>query len=153
MSPFQANGRIPMVRQMRGKEILRVQLLAQLMERKIDQRSVADRLGIRVRQVKRLKRTHVESGTAGLTSKRRGKPSNRRLRDGVLTDAMALIGTHYADFGPTFAAEKLAERHAIVLPVETVRKNMIAAGYWKARRGASVRARTRCVTSAHGEVS
>jgi hypothetical protein len=125
---------------MSDKEILRGQVMAQLVEGKVDQRLVAERLGLGVRQVKRLKRAYAENGIAGLIDKRRGQPSNRRVREGVLAQAMALIGAHYADFGPTFAAEKLAERHAIVLSVETVRKNMIAAGFWKARRGATVRA-------------
>lgn len=41
-------------------------------------------------------------------------------------------------FGPTFATEKLAERHAIKLSVETVRKHMIAAGYWKLKCGRTI---------------
>lgn len=129
-----------MVRQMSDREILRGQLMAQLVEGKLDQRSVAERLSISVRQVKRLKRSYAEVGIAGLISKKRGQPSNHRMREGVLSKAMALIGVHYADFGPTLAAEKLSEQHAITLSVETVRKNMIAAGYWKPRRGQTIRA-------------
>ncbi|MHB0992337.1 MAG: hypothetical protein ACYC0M_13830, partial [Burkholderiales bacterium] len=36
--------------------------------------------------------------------------------------AMQLVGAHYADFGPTLAAEKLAERHQIRLSVESTRQ-------------------------------
>jgi hypothetical protein len=120
---------------MSDKEILRGQLMAQLLEGKLDQREVAQRLAITVRQVKRLKRRYTDDGIAGLISKKRGQPSNNRKPESLLSHAMSLIGAHYADFGPTFATEKLAERHAIKLSVETVRKHMIAAGYWKARRG------------------
>lgn len=112
--------------------------MAQLMEGKLDQRGVAQRLGITVRQVKRLKRRYADDGIAGLISKRRGHPSNHRKPESLLRQAMSLIGAHYADFGPTLAAEKLAEKHAIKLSVETVRKHMIAAGYWKPRRGQNI---------------
>lgn len=47
-----------------------------------------------------------------------GQPSNRRIKPDVLSQAMALIGKHYTDFGPTLTAEKLRERQAILLSVE-----------------------------------
>jgi len=49
-----------------------------------------------------------------------------------------MIGEHYHDFGPTLAAEKLAERHDIHLSFETVRQIMIAAGYWKPKKGTAI---------------
>jgi hypothetical protein len=45
-----------------------------------------------------------------------------------------LVKTHYPDFGPTFATEKLRERHHLHLSVWTVRKGMIRAGLWRPRR-------------------
>jgi hypothetical protein len=45
-----------------------------------------------------------------------------------------LISKHYADFGPTLAHEKLAEVHGLRLSVESVRRLMVAAGLWHARR-------------------
>ena len=68
-----------MVRQMSEKEILRGQVMVQLPEGKLDQRKVSERLGIGIRQVRRLKRRDVESGIGGLVSKRRGVASNHRL--------------------------------------------------------------------------
>src|SRR5674536_56145 len=44
------------------------------------------------------------------------------------------IRERYPDFGPTLAAEKLAELHDIHLARETVRQWMIAAGLWTDRR-------------------
>jgi hypothetical protein len=55
---------------------------------------------------------------------RAGQPSNRRTRDEVAARAMALVGAHYVDFGPTLAAEKLRELHGLPLSVETVRQRM-----------------------------
>lgn len=121
------------------RDVLRSQVMAQVMEGKLDQASAAARLGITVRQVKRLKRRLKDQGDEGLLSKKRGRPSNRRTAPEVLEKAVALIGEHYADFGPTLACEKLEERHAIKLSVETVRQAMLRAGLWQARRGAGAR--------------
>lgn len=129
-----------MVRQMSDKEILRGQVMAQLQEGKLSQQEVASRLSISVRQVKRLKRNYEQHGIAGLVSKKRGQASNRCIPASVLASALSLIGKHYADFGPTFATEKLREQHGIKLSVETVRGQMIRAGYWKAKRGQTIRA-------------
>lgn len=125
--------------EMTAKDVLRSQVMAQVVEGKLDQASAASRLGISVRQVKRLKRRLQDEGTPGLLSKKRGRPSNRRTAPEVLARAVALIGEHYADFGPTLACEKLSELHEIKLSVETVRQAMLRAGLWKARRGAGIR--------------
>src|SRR5215472_5621917 len=46
-----------------------------------------------------------------LGSKRRGRPSNNRLPEAYRDLALSLVRERYADFGPTLAAEKLAEVH------------------------------------------
>ena len=124
---------------MTAKELLRSQVMAQVMDGLVDQASAAARLGISVRQVKRLKRQVHDEGVQGLVSKKRGKPSNRVTPAAKLTQAVDLIRAHYADFGPTLACEKLREMHEITLSVETVRQAMLAAGLWKARRGTGAR--------------
>lgn len=134
-----AEGGQEMVIAMSGKEVMRSQVLAQVIEGKLDQASAAARLGISVRQVKRLKRRVLDEGAQGLVSKKRGRPSNRRTAPALLARAVAHIGEHYADFGPTLAAEKLEERHGITLSVETVRKAMMEAGLWHPKRGAGAR--------------
>lgn len=128
-----------MVRQMSDKELLRSQLMAQLVEGKLSQSEAASRLSVSVRQVKRLKRSYVGAGVDGLISKKRGQASNRRVAPAVLAQALRWIGTHYSDFGPTLAAEKLREQHDVALSVETVRKLMITHGYWKARRASKAK--------------
>ena len=47
---------------------------------------------------------------------------------------IAILRERYADFGPTLATEKLAERHQIVLAKETVRRIQIDAGLWIPRK-------------------
>ncbi len=87
-------------------------------------------LGRSRRQVFRLLRGMRDGGASSLVSKRRGKPSNRRLPDAVRQLAMSLVRERYSDFGPTLAAEKLAERHGCRVSHETLRGWMVADGLW-----------------------
>ena len=86
-------------------------------------------LGMSARQVQRLLRRFRIEGAAAIRHKARGRRSNNRVHDGVRDYALILIRESYADFGPTLAAEKLAERHGLVVSRETVRTWMIADGY------------------------
>src|ERR1051325_12084734 len=73
-------------------------------------------------------------GRAGLVSKRRGRPSNRRQPAELRATALAIIRERCWDFGPTLAAEKLGELHGIALGRETLRQWMIADGLWVDRK-------------------
>ncbi|VWB34966.1 integrase [Burkholderia lata] len=94
----------------------------------------AERLGLTVRQIERLVIRYRESGAAGLTSRKRGRPGNRRLDEELARRALTIIRDRYADFGPTLACEKLSECHGIQLAKETVRRLMTDAGLWVPRR-------------------
>ena len=74
------------------------------------------------------------AGAAGLVSKKRGRPSNRKTAAAVRTAALSIVRQNYADFGPTLAAEKLAAEHGFSFSSETVRKWMIAEGLWRDRK-------------------
>jgi hypothetical protein len=52
----------------------------------------------------------------------------------VRTLALSIVRERYADFGPTMAAEKLAEHHGCSVSRETLRGWMIADGLWQDRR-------------------
>jgi hypothetical protein len=67
-------------------------------------------------------------------SRRRGRASNRRLDDALRDQIVALVRIHYHDFGPTLAAEYLAERHGVRISREKLRQIMIEAGIWKDRQ-------------------
>ena len=75
----------------------------------------AARLGLSVRQVKRLAKRYRERGAAGMASGRRGKWPNSALAEGVRCAAMSLVGERYPDFGATFAAQKLSEEHGLAV--------------------------------------
>jgi hypothetical protein len=59
---------------------------------------------------------------------------NRQLPPGLADQALELIKTRYADFGPTLAREKLEELHGLFLGKETVRRIMVRAGLWVPRK-------------------
>ena len=117
----------------------RAVVIGQVAEKRLRQREAADRLGLSVRQVKRLPARYRERGPAGLVSGHRGKVSNNAMAGADRRAAMELVGERYADFGPTFACEKLVEVHGHRLSVETLRKWMIAAGLWRAKARREVR--------------
>src|ERR1700677_2231437 len=82
----------------------------------------------------RLAKAYGKHGAQALVSRRRGRPSNRCYPTALRAEVIGIIRERYADFGPTLAAEKLAELHGIHLSGETVRQWMIAVGLWKDRR-------------------
>jgi Winged helix-turn helix len=91
-------------------------------------------LSLKRRQVFRLLAGLKHGGAASLVSKRRGRPSNNRLPEAHRDLALSLVRQRYADFGPTLAAEKLAQLHGCTISRETLRGWMIAAGLWIERR-------------------
>jgi transposase len=119
---------------MSDKEVTRLKVMQRLEEKRIKQSEAAKMLKISERHVRRILRSYRQSGAAGLVSKRRGKPSNNQLKEEVKQQALDLIYSHYHDFGPTLAHEKLTEKDGLKLSVETVRRLMIAEGIWKAKK-------------------
>src|ERR1700741_3067993 len=68
-------------------------------------------IGLQRRHVLRLLRGLKQDGATSLLSKRRGRPTNHRLPAEIRTLALSMVRERYSDFGPSLAAEKLAEHH------------------------------------------
>lgn len=113
---------------MTGKELRRVHVLRQAMEKTLTQVKAATLLGLTARQVRRLLTRLRLEGEAGLVHRGRGKPSNRRIAEARKAKILRLYTTRYGDFGPTLAAEKLAERHRLTVHAETLRLWLRAQG-------------------------
>jgi hypothetical protein len=109
-------------------------MLRDLDERRTTVAQAATLMQLTRRQVFRLAKAFRACGPEALVSRRRGRPSNRRYPERLRNEALGLIREHYADFGPTLAAEKLAERHGLHLARETVRQWMLADGLWTDRQ-------------------
>jgi hypothetical protein len=120
---------------MSGKELRRVHVLRQALEKKITQGQAGEALGLTARHIRRLLQRVQADGDVGLVHRGRGKPSNRRMSTKI--KALGLYARRYADCGPTLAAEKPAEHHGITLSDETLRRWLQARGidhFWRRPR-------------------
>jgi transposase len=115
-------------------ELRRLEVLRDVDRGDLPLRAAAQLLGRSERQVWRLLKAFRAEGAAGLVSKKRGRPSNRRTAAAVRTAALWIVRQNYADFGPTLAAEKLAGEHGFSFSSETLRKWMIEDGLWLDRK-------------------
>jgi len=120
--------------EMSGKEIKRLEVLRRLADGVLSQREAGRVLGVSERQVRRLARRYAALGAAGLVSKRRGQPSNRRLDEAVKQTIVERVRDRYADFGPTLAAEYL-RGEGLRVSKETLRGWMTEVGWWRPAQG------------------
>ena len=112
---------------MSKRELNRIEILARLESGRLTPGAAAALLQVSERQVYRLRRRFQDGGPAAIADRRRGRPSNNRLPNVLRDQAIALVREHYADFGPTLAAEKLEDRHDLRVSRETLRSWMIQA--------------------------
>ena len=70
-------------------------LVRQAVRGELSQREASDRLGICVRQFKRLVRAWRSQGDTGLVSRQRGRPSHRRLSAATRARIEALLRDKY----------------------------------------------------------
>src|ERR1700728_4513593 len=115
------------------RELKRLDVLARLDSDRLTARAAAELMTLTLRQTYRLLGRYRDGGALAIANQRRGRPSNNRLPNVVRDHAIALVRERYADFGPTFAAEKLAERDDLRVSRETLRSWMRQAGVWISR--------------------
>src|SRR5690349_23263160 len=102
------------------EELDRLQIVTRIAERRLTRRRAAALLGLSERQIRRLYRAFGRDGAKALASRHRGRPSNRQLAPTTREQALTLVRERYADFGPTFAHQKLTEQHGLAFSVETL---------------------------------
>ena len=98
---------------MSERDLQRIEILSKVVGGRMTLVSAAHVLDLSTRQVRRLLERIRTDGAASIRHKAIGQPSNNRISDGVRDYAMTLVRERYADFGPTLAAEKLAERDGL----------------------------------------
>src|SRR5262245_8944402 len=69
----------------------------------------AEFIRLSYRHVKRLWNKYKALGLEGLISKKRGKPSSRKISEQRRCEVARIISSKYPDFKPGLAAEKLEE--------------------------------------------
>ena len=103
-------------------ELNRIEVLSEVTQGRMTVVMAAHVLGLSRRQAQRLIKTFRSDGAAAIRHKARGRRSNNQINPAIRDYAVALVKERYADFGPTFAAEKLAEDHYLKVSRETLRK-------------------------------
>ncbi len=119
---------------MSTKELRRVHVIRQVLDKRLTQVKAGALLELTPRQVRRLVRRMEQEGDQGVVHRGRGQPWNRRIPEKRKAKALRLYERQYGDFGPTLAAEKLAERHGITISDETLRSWLLENGVDHFRR-------------------
>jgi hypothetical protein len=76
----------------------------------------------------------MDGGDLALVHGNKGKPSNSRIDQALVQQALSLYAEKYSDFGPTLAQEKVLERDGLEMSVSTLRRALRAAGRWRPER-------------------
>jgi hypothetical protein len=133
----------------RELDILKV--LTPVLEGNRSQAEAARLLNLTARQVRRLLHRIRDGGDTALRHGLRGQPSNRRAAADLRHRVLQEYRTHFHDFGPTLAREKLAER-GLHVGLETLRCWLIAAGLWQPHQRRDTHRRRRARRDCFGEL-
>lgn len=124
---------------MSERELRRVAVLGRVAGGELKLVQAAELLELSYRQGKRIWRRYREEGAAGLRHRRAGKRSNRAYPARWRRRVLRLVREKYSGdvgerFGPTLAAEHLAEEDGLEVHAETLRRWMLAEGLWSRQR-------------------
>jgi transposase-like protein len=113
----------------------RLVVLKNVQKKLITRRVAAQELGVSERQIRRLMTKLKEQGDKAVIHGLRGRRSNRRWSEERREPIVRILSQDvYRGFGPTLASEYLARRHSIQIGREALRKVMLDAGLWRARK-------------------
>jgi transposase len=124
---------------MSEKEVRRAGVMARVKAGELKLRAASEMLRISYRQAKRLWKRYREGGSKGLVHRSVGRRSNRAKPEKFRNKALRLVREKYSGdedrrFGPTLAAEHLAEDDGLEVNAETLRLWMLEEGLWSRRR-------------------
>ena len=108
-------------------------MLGRVKRKEITLVRAAELAGVSVRQMRRVWKRYRRKGDAGVVHRSRGRAANNRMGDDERSTVLALYREKYADFGPTFACQKLAG-HGHELSPNTLTALLKVAGLWEPRR-------------------
>jgi len=100
-------------------------------------------LGCSERTAWRLRAAMLRAGAAGLAHGNRGRPSARRLPDGLADRIVELATTRYRGFNDTHLAEVLADEEGIVIGRSSLRRLLRSRGIASPRHRRAARYRSR----------
>jgi hypothetical protein len=104
---------------MSEQDVQRIRVLSEVLGGRRTVGSTATLLEVTPRQARRLLGLRRDGGGGAMGHRLRGRPSNRKIAPELRDHAVALVREGYPDFGPSLAAEKLAEVHGLKVSAET----------------------------------
>jgi hypothetical protein len=119
---------------MSQKDWDRLKVLHAVQKELLTQKQAGLQLSLSDRWVRKLLVRLRQEGDRGIVHRLRGRASQRRLPEAVRQRVVKLVKREYADFGPTLAAEYLAQEHGLQVSKETLRQILMRAGAWKRKR-------------------
>jgi hypothetical protein len=120
---------------MSRKDCRKVQVLSRVKEKLISVRRAGELLGLSHRQTKRLWKRYREGGEQAVIHRGRGARSNNHIDPNLKQRIVDRYRRVYEGFGPTLAAEKLAEEDGFPpISRETLRLWLLEAGLWRRHR-------------------
>lgn len=137
---------------MSKKELRRKSVLDLVKLGQITRLDASKRLNLSYRQTKRIYKSYLQGGDAGLIHKSRGRVSTRAKPPELKKAVLGLYQEKYWDFGPTLAAEKLLEDDGLKLHAETLRLWLKTEGLWQPRRARRVHRARRARRARFGEL-
>lgn len=142
---------------MNGEEVRRSGVLDRAKAGELKLVSVAEILRLSYRQVKRIWKRYQQEGIRGLVHRSAGRRSNRgrpaEFRERVLGVVEEKYGGEEGKrFGPTLAAEHLAEEEGLEVDSETLRRWMLARGLWSQQRSRKQHRKRRARKKHFGEL-
>lgn len=111
----------------------RISIMEKVVGKELAIVTAAELMGVGYRQAKRIVRRYRDKGDARLAHQSRGRQSGRAKPKELKARALKLFQERYRDFGPTLAAEKLAEAR-VEVDHETLRRWVLEAGLWEVSR-------------------
>ena len=119
---------------MRQKDRDRLKVLHEAEKGHLTQKQAGAQLKLSERWVRKLLARLRQEGDGGILHRLRGRASKRRLAEAVRQKVVKLVKREYADFGPTLAAEYLAEQQGVEISKKALRQILMRAGVWKRKR-------------------
>src|ERR1700693_1592354 len=133
---------------MSTRELRRAEGLARVKSRTLRLVDAAKMLEVSYRQAKRLWKRYRGEGAKGVQHRSAGRGSNRAKPEKFRREVLQLIrekysGTEQERFGPTLAAEHLADEDGLEVGEETLRRWVLAEGLWSRMRRRKARRKRR----------
>jgi len=125
------------------KEIKRLHLIQQIMDRHMTAQQATELLGLSLRQVRRLVAKYREKGANGITHGNRGKTPNNQIERNIRDKIIKLAETEYLDYNDSHFTEELEEKYGVCVSRSTVRRIRRQANLKSPRKRRAPRHRSR----------